>query len=145
MLSRPILIIGLGNPLRSDDGIGAAACEQIDRLRWPAVSTITAHQLLPETMLAMEGYKTVIILDAAREGDEPSWQKVEAGASGTVTISHQFDPAMLSALQGIMQAERSDIYTCVIPGEVFEHGERLSPKALLNLQKAISLIASKIN
>ena len=145
MLARPILIIGLGNPLRSDDGVAAAACEQIDRLHWTAVSTMTAHQLLPETMLAMEGYRTVIILDAAREGEEPSWQKVEANTSGSVTISHQFSPAMLSALQGLMLAERSDIHACGIPGEVFEHGERLSPKALLNLQKAISLIASKIN
>lgn len=145
MLERPILIIGLGNPLRSDDGVAAIACEQIDRLQWPAVSTMLAHQLLPETMLEMEGYKTVIILDAAREGEEPAWQKVEAGAPGSVTISHQFDAKMLSALQGIMQAERSEIFLCGIPGENFEHGERLSPKALLNLQRAIALVASRID
>jgi hydrogenase maturation protease len=144
MLQRPILIIGIGNSLRSDDGVGVVACEQIDRLQWPAVSTLTTHQLFPETMLAMEGYATVIILDAEREGDLPRWQELEPSDPIAPSFSHQFDSQMLQQLQYTLQGKKSDIYLCGIPGEQFDHGSRLSPKALLNLQKAIAMISGKL-
>jgi hydrogenase maturation protease len=145
MFKKPVLIIGLGNPLRSDDGIGPHACELIDRLQWPGVATMAAHQLFPETVMEMEGYATVIIMDAMAEGEAVRLEKVEPSTGRSISISHHVSPNVLSTLQSLITGKKSDIYICGIPGGEFGHGERLSPKALLNLQKAISLIASKIN
>ena len=144
MFPKPLLIIGLGNPLRSDDGIGAQACEVIDRLHWTGVATTTAAQLFPEMVMEMEGYASVIIIDASVEEEQVQLKKLEPGRTGAVALSHHMDPSGLVALQQLLGGKPADVYLCAIPGVEFGHGERLSPTALLNLQKAVALISSNL-
>ena len=145
LFPKPILIIGLGNTVRSDDGIGIQACEAIDRLHWTGVATTTSAQLFPEMALEMDGYATVIIIDASVEVGDVALRKIEPGDSGSVSLSHHMDPGGLVALQQLIGSRSADVYLCAIPGVEFGHGERLSPTALLNLQKAIALISTRIH
>ncbi len=64
-MKRP-LIIGYGNPLREDDGIGWRAAELLERTLAPgAAEVLKSHQLVPELAAQVEGASLVIFLDAA--------------------------------------------------------------------------------
>jgi len=108
------------------------------------VATLATQQLFPETVLEMEGYATVIILDAMTEGEKVALEKVEPSTGGSMAISHHMSANVLSTLQSLITGKKSDVYTCGIPGKEFGHGNRLSPVALLNIHKAIAKIAAKI-
>ncbi len=45
-----ILVIGYGNSLRSDDGVGPFVAEAVEALRLPGVHTLICQQLSPEQL-----------------------------------------------------------------------------------------------
>ena len=89
------LVLSLGNPLRGDDGVGTAV-----------LTLLAAYPIIPpgvvlldggtpglETVLLLEGYQKVIIIDAADMGLEPgAWRRFssaklaaqEANLTGTL-------------------------------------------------------------
>lgn len=70
-MRRP-LVIGYGNPLREDDGVGIKAAELIEeRFSHEAVKVITARQLTPELAVPVAEASMVIFLDA-EAGATPS-------------------------------------------------------------------------
>ena len=65
------LIIGIGNPLRSDDGLGWAVAQQLSH-DWDTGCDIhTVYQLTPELAQWMAAADLVVMIDAGRQG-EPS-------------------------------------------------------------------------
>ena len=69
-MNRRVLIIGCGNPLRQDDGIGWRAAQLVEeRLSNGAAEVITCHQLTPELAAKLHSASVVLFLDAA--ADEP--------------------------------------------------------------------------
>ncbi len=73
MRSGPIWIVGYGNPLRGDDGVGqevaTALLQQKGSVGGLASATITcAHQLLPEMALDISRSRFAVFIDAAHDG-----------------------------------------------------------------------------
>jgi hydrogenase maturation protease len=73
MRSGPIWIVGYGNPLRGDDGVGqevaTALLQQKNSVGGLASATITcAHQLLPEMALDISRSRFAVFIDAAHDG-----------------------------------------------------------------------------
>lgn len=66
-----ILVIGYGNPLRADDGLGCHVARQIGHhLRGDErVSVVACHQLAPETTEQIAAAEFVIFVDACMEGE----------------------------------------------------------------------------
>ena len=93
------VVIGFGNPLRGDDGIGWRAAELIGaRLAEETVEIIQCHQLTPELATCIEGAPLVIFLDASvdlgpGETSQEPVKKMEPGA-----WSHHFLPGQLLGL-----------------------------------------------
>jgi hydrogenase maturation protease len=66
------LVLSLGNMLRGDDGVGAAVLEQLEKRAVPdAVDILEGGTPGLETLLLLQGYNRVIIVDAADMGCEP--------------------------------------------------------------------------
>src|SRR5689334_1186022 len=61
-------IIGIGNPLRSDDGLGWAVTEHLSRDCRAGYEVQTVHQLTPELAQSMATASLVVMIDASREG-----------------------------------------------------------------------------
>ena len=59
------LVIGYGNTLRGDDGVGQRVAEEIVLLELPAVQAIARHQLTPELAEPISKARAVIFVDAA--------------------------------------------------------------------------------
>jgi hydrogenase maturation protease len=65
---KPILVIGCGNPLRSDDGVGRHAARQIAATVSPSdVTVLVRHQLTPDLAEPVYKARLVIFIDASCE------------------------------------------------------------------------------
>jgi hydrogenase maturation protease len=98
-VSRPRAVIGFGNPLRQDDGMGWRAAELIEaRLAKGAVEVSVCHQLTPESVAILEGAPLVVFLDASvdQAPGEVSQRPVEP--EGQYVWSHRLTPGQLLSL-----------------------------------------------
>jgi hydrogenase maturation protease len=75
----PIVVIGVGNDFRSDDGVGLTVARAIAALNLPGVTVIAGVADGSNLVTAWENSQAVFIVDCARSGAEP----------GTI---HTFDP-----------------------------------------------------
>ena len=63
------LILGIGNPLRNDDGLGQVVAERLAQAGDLDCDIRTVHQLTPELAQYMAEAGFVIMIDASREGE----------------------------------------------------------------------------
>ena len=65
-----VVIIGVGNPYRRDDGVGHAAAEAFAE-HLPAIKVVLLDGEPTRLVDAWEGHQVAIVLDAVRRGDPP--------------------------------------------------------------------------
>jgi len=92
-----MLIVGIGNPIRSDDGIGNYVCEKINSMTVPGIETLCMHQLQVEFIEMFSGYDTVMIVDASVNGLDAQITPLEKG-TGSIPSSHQTSPEELKSI-----------------------------------------------
>jgi hydrogenase maturation protease len=63
-----LLVIGYGNTLRGDDGVGPRVAEAVERLQLPGVRTLICQQLSPEHAEMISQAERVVFVDAAVDG-----------------------------------------------------------------------------
>jgi hydrogenase maturation protease len=69
---KPILVLGLGNPLQRDDGVGTRVIEELERRELsPHVQVMDGGTPGVGLIHLMEGYAHVVIVDAAEMGRPP--------------------------------------------------------------------------
>jgi hydrogenase maturation protease len=71
------LVLALGNPLRGDDGVGAAVLQALGACAMPAgVELLDGGTPGLETVLLLEGHDKTIVIDAADMGLRPGqWRR----------------------------------------------------------------------
>jgi hydrogenase maturation protease len=144
-----VLIIGYGNPLREDDGVGWRVVEEVERQNGfaPSVEAVACHQLMPELAEAISRADRVIFVDAA-EGD-PSGavgvQTVAAKPAQPGAFTHHVDPAGLLAYAEMLYGRSPTAFLVTINAHQMGFGERLSPTieaALPDLMATIEQLAA---
>lgn len=135
-------MIGVGNTLRGDDGIGASVCTMIEQLQLTGVSTITTHQLHIEQAEDFSAYDILIIVDAAVTGDEVVFNEVLESGSDAHPASHHINAATLLSLLKKLYKKEIQMMLCAVPGENFDMGEQLSSTAQKNAGIAAGTIIS---
>jgi hydrogenase maturation protease len=131
-----ILIIGYGNPLRSDDGVGQAIAETISEWGLEDVKTIATSQLMPELADDIAQASLVIFVDVAKPTDQAGALRnvdvrevVSARLMPVPTqsrLSHHTTPGMLLALIESLHGNHPQAILVCVPGETFELGESFS-------------------
>ena len=138
---KPRLIIGIGNPSRGDDALGALCIEQLQLLDLPDTDLLTDFQLQIEYVLDLQGRREVIFVDATVSGEEAFSYIPVAPAEDNSTTSHALSPsALLHAYGKFGAAPLPDTHILAIRGYSFELGHALSPQAAGNLQQALQFI-----
>ena len=91
-----LLVIGYGNELLGDDGVGPAVARAVQRWRHPRICAIAAHQLTPELVEAIADAERVVFVDARLSTGEFMVERVTptTGANG----GHTSDPGWLMGL-----------------------------------------------
>lgn len=145
-------MIGIGNPLRGDDGVGAALLEELagERGGWsgPEAELKAVHQLTPELALAVAGARRVLFVDAwANPATTEPWleplaldtRNGNAPAPGGVG-GHGLAPPVLVALAEALYGWRGEAALLRVPAFAFPHGPGLSAPLEAGLPLARQLV-----
>jgi len=123
-----ILIIGIGNPLRSDDGLGWRVAQELSgELGRDDVRVVAAQQLTPEMSEMASRAELVLFLDAAQSGEPGTLQCSEIGpAAPPGRHSHDLSPAGVLKLAQELYGRCPRSYLLTIAAESFADGDTLS-------------------
>ncbi len=141
-----LLIIGFGNPLRSDDGFGWYVAQELARtIKHPGIRVIAAHQLMPEMADEARRAQQVVFIDAARDGN-PGTVKCTTikPDQAPVNFSHHLSPAAILRLTADLYDQRPAAQLLTVTGERFELGESMSPSVTAALPQVMAQIRSLV-
>ena len=137
-----LLVIGYGNTLRCDDGVGPKVAEAVEALQLPGVRAIICQQLSPEHADAISQAHTVIFVDAAIDAPtEVRFRKLEPNESSQL-MAHAADPRTMLALARDVFGHAPEAWWLTIPALKLEFGSDLSPEAEAGCRTAIGHIQS---
>jgi hydrogenase maturation protease len=124
------LILGYGNPLRRDDGVGWRAAAALEReLSSAELLVVASQQLTPEMAETISRCSRVLFLDATRIGSpgEIRMETVRRDSKAKVgEVSHQLLPPALLELAYRYYAAEPEAKLLTLTGETFEFGEHFS-------------------
>ncbi len=126
-----ILVLGYGNPLRTDDALGQhVAWELKHRFRAADLLVRITHQLTPELAEIVSHFDHIVFIDA-RVGDTPGQvvqELVRPLTSSTGAFTHNVTPAtLLGAARALYGSAPTGLLISVV-GDVFDYGTDLSPQ-----------------
>lgn len=141
-----MLVIGYGNTLRGDDGVGQYAAHKLAaKLNRRDIEIVACHQLTPELVTSVSRAMRVIFIDAC-EGDTPgevNFSKLEPlTASGAFT--HNVTPEGLLGAAKELYGATPEGFLFSVCGADFEIGEHLSPVVGAALPKLVERIEQMI-
>ena len=132
-----ILVYGIGNPGRRDDGLGAECVARLEAAKLHHVTADANYQLNVEDALVCSQYDAVIFVDAAKNREEPfTWKEVKP-TIGISFTTHELAPSSLLALVAELYGRHPKAYLLAISGYDWEIGEGLSEQAEQNLRLAL--------
>ena len=145
-----VLVVGYGNPLRSDDGVGPAVAERLaadPRLRGAEIRV--EHQLTPELALDASRASLVVLVDAAdgllpgeiavRRVEATTWDGTEAPS-----MTHHLDPSALAGLARELWGAEPAIVTVSIGHASTALGEGLTSEVEAAVPRAADAVASLV-
>jgi hydrogenase maturation protease len=134
------LVIGYGNPLRGDDGVGPKVAEAIEELHLPNVRTLICQQLSPEHAEPVSRARSVIFVDAAVDAPKDvQLRKLEPNESSQL-MAHAADPRTMLALARDVFGHCPEAWWLTIPAIKLGFGEELSPVARHGYEVALEQI-----
>lgn len=137
-----ICIVGIGNTLRSDDGIGAYVCKHIEAMELPNITILIVQQLQTDLIEEFLTYNYVVLVDAALTGKEVEFYELATDTTEIMTSSHYASAHVLNSLSQLLYNQKLPLLICGIRGETFDMSETLSPHAITNGNKAIKLLCN---
>lgn len=139
----PILVVGVGSPLRGDDAAGRELAEQLAELDLPNVATRSVHQLTPELAAEWVGRELVVVVDADVEVTRPTLRTIERPPAATV-MSHHSDPAALYATAALLGEPPARLEVLSLPAVDLALGTELSAPAAAALEQAVALLCERL-
>ena len=133
-------MIGYGNTLRCDDGVGPRVAEAIAGMNLPGVRAIGCHQLTPELAAEMAHAAKVIFVDASVESGCDIQVRELRPVEGPGIMAHTGDPGTLLALCRRLFGTCPEAWQIAIPVENLEFGEQLSELARRGIERAVARI-----
>src|SRR5271165_2245672 len=135
-----LLIIGYGNRLRSDDGLGIRVAEELSR-SGPARGTeiVACQQLTPELAERLSHVESVLFLDASRTGPPGEVRCIRIHPRPADSLfAHQLTPATLLSLCSELYATCPQAFAISLRGECFDLGEDLSADVAKALPRLVA-------
>ncbi len=140
-----IILIGYGNPGRTDDGLGPALAAKIEARSVRGLSVEVDYQLVVEHAHEIANYDAVIFADSAIRGESPfSFSEIQSIHQPNFS-SHSLSPDTVLFIAQTMFHAKTKAYVLGIRGYEFgEFGERLSEHAKTNLEAAFEFILKTV-
>lgn len=142
-----VLVVGYGNALRTDDGLGWHAAERFAQdPRFDGVVVLQRHQLTLELALDISTATLVVLVDST-SGSAPgelAVSHVERATAGDSTWSHHLGPGVLLALAHELYGRAADVFVVSCGVQSLEIGDRLSPLVEAALPRVVDAVADLV-
>lgn len=143
-----LLIIGYGNTLFADDGLGPLVAQQVADWCAPGVLALERHELVPELAADLAAAEEAIFVDAALAGARVCLTRLAPPAAPTETpaahLNHALTPAALLRLSAALYGRAPTAWLLTIPGADFSLGGALSETARAGLAEAVAMLRQRI-
>lgn len=139
-----VLVIGYGNPLCGDDGVGWVVLESLESLA-PAIETAVIHQLTPEWAEPISQNDLVIFVDAAVEGAPGEVRTIPLSPASERGGSHETTAEGVLATAADLFGHCPPAYMIAITGQTFELSESLSEPVAAAIPTALSQIMDLVH
>jgi hydrogenase maturation protease len=142
------LILGMGNPILSDDGVGLHVARALEG-HFAEMDVRTCALIGLGLLDIVADYEKVFVIDAIQDGNRPPGTVVKlAAGQGTLHLfsshgMHFFQILQLGKDSGVVVPEVAGIYGVVIVHES-PFGEGLTPQLALQWAGIVSQIAADI-
>ena len=135
-----VLVIGYGNTLRGDDGVGPRVAEAVGHLGLPGVRTLICPLLTPELADPISRADKVIFVDAAVDAPrEVQWRKLEPNETSQL-MAHAADPRTMLALSRDVFGHVPEAWGLTIPAVDLGFSEEFSPAVKRDFSVAVKKI-----
>lgn len=135
-----LLVIGYGNTLRSDDGVGPKVSNAVAGLGLSSVRALTCDLLTPELADPISQTRTVVFVDAAVDAPGEVQLRPLAPADSSQIMAHAADPRTLLALARDVFGHAPEAYWLTIPAVNMEFGETFSEQTAHGMEVALEKI-----
>jgi hydrogenase maturation protease len=146
-MTEAVLVVGYGNPLRTDDGFGWHAAERLaDDPRLAGVTVLRRHQLTPELALDISTAAFVVLVDACHglpAGTFAVSRGVPTGDAGT-TWSHHLSPSSLVTLTRDLYGRAPDVFIVSCGVGSLEMGDTLSPVVEAAVPRVVDAVVALV-
>lgn len=144
-----VLVIGYGNPLRGDDGVGCLVAEEVAKHIFDPeskVKVVACHQLNPELAEAVAETRAVIFVDASVDlsPGEVKVSNIAPDRFSPATITHHMKPSALLATASELFGQAPPAKAVAIGAVSFDMGMQLTPPVRGAISRAMQAIQKEI-
>ncbi len=146
-----IIVIGVGNSFRSDDGVGVFVARELQNRPLPHVSVVTEERDGLKIMDHWSSGDHVVIVDAvASDADEGSILRIELLDALRPSFlarssTHSFDIAGAVSLSKIVGKLPASVVLYGVEGRNFKMGTSLSPKVLSAAHRTVQMVLQEVS
>lgn len=150
-----LLVIGCGNPLRGDDGVGPEVVRRLAARAAPHVRCVDAGTSGFDVVLAMHGHDEVVIVDACRSGAAPGTIREIAiaphdgavpeppGPPRLAIHAFRWDHAVALGRSLLGTAFPRRVAAVLVEGACFEPGDALSPATAAAVGEVVARLVER--
>ncbi len=124
-----LLVIGYGNTLRRDDGVGPRVAAEIEEMALAGTLTLACPLLTPELAFPLSQSRAAVFVDAAVEHPWRLGLRRIDPSPLPQALAHAADPRVLLALARDAFGHAPMAWMLTVPAEDLGIGEDLSPMA----------------
>jgi hydrogenase maturation protease len=133
------LLIGYGNSLRGDDGVGPRVAEAVAGWNRPGLQAIAVQQLLPELAASLATVRRVILVDASVDTETVQIQSLRPSPIESA-LGHAPEPCWLLSLTAQLYDRCPEAWLITIPAQDLGFGEELSLRSRQGMETALGHI-----
>jgi hydrogenase maturation protease len=146
------LVLGLGNPILSDDGVGPAVARELEKKISPQEATVTEASLGGLNLLDLiVGYERVIIIDAIKTKDGRAGQIYRLDPNAFKTTRYTASPHdvnLITALElgkklGLAMPSKIDIFAVEV-AETEHFSEECTPPVAAAIPVCVEMILGEL-
>ena len=147
-MTAPIVVIGLGNRYRGDDGVGVAAAAELNRLALPGVRVVTDIAEPTGLLEAWSGATLAVVIDAA-VGTPPRPGRVRRCGLGDVAAgdglsSHSVDVVRTHALGEALGRVPAELVLLTVEVADTDHGTGLTPRVARAVPEVLRMTLAEL-
>jgi hydrogenase maturation protease len=148
----PILILGVGNLLLGDEGVGIHAVRRLgERPVPPRVDRLDGGTAGVDLLGLMEGYEKVVIIDAVDAGEEPGTifrftpEDVASGSAGLALSLHQTEVLEILKLGSYVGQDLPPVVIFGVQPAAMDWSTSLSPTVEQQMESLLDAVRSEMS